>query len=359
MMTPIQHHKQADCLRRRHVDRMLLRLGPYVPLLGTLLAYTSMKQRGVDYSFAILTCGSLAIVGTLLCLTRRKLATNSKALFLVSMFMLMGMVAPWVKGFNTLGALSFVAGSLTAAMAAERKGALMYCGLVLTYFVIHVAMNPEVNGLWMLQFLAMMSMMVVAGIIIGDIVGSLRETVVDLSMKNEEALMRAERDRLTGAYNRKALEDHLGRLARATQSHPQNNAYVLFMDLDGFKAINDRHGHNVGDEALIAASQRIQAALRSTDMFARFGGDEFVAVVDLTDATISIEVVLYRILEAMNTPFSVGDGLAVSLGVSIGVTELVVQHEAATVTSILDRADRAMYQAKWSGKNRFVVYGRD
>jgi len=160
-------------------------------------------------------------------------------------------------------------------------------------------------------------------------------------------------DSLTGLPNRLLLADRLG---QAMVQAPRRGARmaVAYLDLDGFKAVNDTHGHDAGDALLAELSARMQKALRDGDTLARLGGDEFVAVlVDLPDFD-SGTPVLARLLEAVRQPVRVGDA-TLQVSASLGVS-LFPQSEDVDADQLLRQADQAMYQAKQSGKNRIHVF---
>ncbi|MFN3829089.1 MAG: EAL domain-containing protein [Tepidimonas ignava] len=172
--------------------------------------------------------------------------------------------------------------------------------------------------------------------------------------EHEQALQRiAHYDALTGLPNRVLLHDRL-RQAMARTRRSQRKLAVVFLDLDGFKGINDRHGHAVGDQLLVQLAQRMQQALRGGDTLGRLGGDEFVAVLqDLDDHTASIPV-LQRLLLAAATPVVV-DGHTLQVTASLGLA-FYPQHSDVDADQLLRQADQAMYQAKLSGKNRYHVF---
>jgi len=156
-------------------------------------------------------------------------------------------------------------------------------------------------------------------------------------------------DALTGLPNRVLLADRLQQAMLQTLRRDQSLA-VAYLDLDGFKAVNDRYTHGVGDELLIAIAQRMKAALRDGDTLARIGGDEFVAVlVDLENPQ-DCESVLQRLLLAAATPLTVGD-ILLQVSASIGVTRY--PQDASDADQLMRHADQAMYVAKLAGKNRY------
>jgi diguanylate cyclase (GGDEF)-like protein len=129
---------------------------------------------------------------------------------------------------------------------------------------------------------------------------------------------------------------------------------VAFLDLDGFKAINDTHGHAAGDLLLVALATRMKQALREGDTLARIGGDEFVAVlIDLEDAP-ACQPMLMRLLAAASQPTSFGD-LSLQVSASLGVA-FYQQTGELDAEQLLRQADQAMYQAKLAGKNRYCLF---
>ncbi|WP_394787630.1 EAL domain-containing protein [Rhodoferax sp.] len=159
-------------------------------------------------------------------------------------------------------------------------------------------------------------------------------------------------DALTSLPNRVLLADRL-QLAMVQSQRRSQSLAVAFLDLDGFKAVNDTHGHNMGDQLLIALAQRMKEALREGDSLARLGGDEFVAVMaDLGD-TSDCTPVLERLLRAAADPISIGK-VVLQLSASIGVT--VYPQDNADADLLMRHADQAMYLAKQAGKNRFHMF---
>lgn len=154
----------------------------------------------------------------------------------------------------------------------------------------------------------------------------------------------AHHDSLTGVLNRQGMDDALSRIA----PHADRSMALLCIDLDGFKQVNDIHGHGAGDLLLIQVAQRICAALRESDMVARMGGDEFVAVVrDMTPEEVA-PLVDRLIAVIAEEPFVLNDHANVCVGASIGFACL--PEDAASATELRLRADQALYEAKGAGK---------
>ena len=177
--------------------------------------------------------------------------------------------------------------------------------------------------------------------------------ITSLKEQQGELERMAHFDPLTNLANRLLLSDRL-RQGLANAHRRAQRLAVAYLDLDGFKAINDQHGHEVGDQLLTALAERMKNELREGDTLARIGGDEFVAVlIDLADDVNSVRL-LDRLLVAVAQPVLLGD-LSVQVSTSIGLT-FYPQAQPIDANQLLRQADQAMYQAKQSGKNRFHVF---
>jgi diguanylate cyclase (GGDEF)-like protein len=131
---------------------------------------------------------------------------------------------------------------------------------------------------------------------------------------------------------------------------------VCFIDLDGFKAVNDQYGHDAGDALLKEVALRMTVCMRVNDFVARLGGDEFVVILNDLESVSAIDVALRRLLDVLCKPISVGPDIEVTIGASIGVS--TYPEHGQDGDSLMHLADQAMYLAKRSGKNRFTVYSR-
>jgi diguanylate cyclase (GGDEF)-like protein/PAS domain S-box-containing protein len=187
----------------------------------------------------------------------------------------------------------------------------------------------------------------------GSVLGSLA-MVVDVTEQRaaEEALRRqALHDPLTGLPNRLMFMDRLTRAAARQERADGGVVAVLFLDLDSFKAVNDLHGHEVGDRLLVEVAARLERAVRATDTVARLGGDEFAVICEGADAA-TASLVASRVQEAFKDPVAVA-GERFPVGMSIGVA-LSPPYSA---DSLLRYADSAMYHAKATARGGVVAYG--
>lgn len=162
----------------------------------------------------------------------------------------------------------------------------------------------------------------------------------------------ASHDALTGLPNRMLLADRLEQAIAHARRTSQLLA-VCYLDLDGFKPINDSHGHEIGDRLLIAFASRVKQELREADTLARLGGDEFVIALSGLSSILQCEQILRRLMHIMSEPFLI-EGLALQVTASIGVT--VYPLDATDADSLLRHADQAMYQAKKLGKSTFAMH---
>ncbi len=182
-----------------------------------------------------------------------------------------------------------------------------------------------------------------------------QKDISDQMSQEAELAFHASHDALTGLPNRSLLEDRL--LQACEQAKRQGHqVVVLFIDLDGFKPVNDSLGHGVGDRVLIEVAKRLEGRVRAGDTLARFGGDEFVAVLnDVTSAEEAIPVI-ERILEVVARPYR-ADHLELTITASIGAT--INDGHITQATTLIQEADMAMYKAKSQGRNQYQWYTED
>ncbi|MBV8633226.1 MAG: diguanylate cyclase [Burkholderiaceae bacterium] len=159
----------------------------------------------------------------------------------------------------------------------------------------------------------------------------------------------AEHDPLTGLPNRRQLQDKL-ELAIAYAKRSGKKVAVMFIDLDGFKAVNDNMGHQAGDELLKVVAQRLRHATRSNDFVARLGGDEFVVVLSELDQLADATRLASKLNDLISQPVPLAEGVA-RISTSIGISLFPANGRSSA--ELLGKADDAVYQAKAAGKNQF------
>ncbi len=179
------------------------------------------------------------------------------------------------------------------------------------------------------------------------------EKTYELSEKNRELAHQALHDPLTGLPNRALVLDRAEQLIERTAPQLGTVAGALFIDVDGFKHVNDNYGHAAGDQLLRTVGERLRRSVREQDTVGRLGGDEFVVLSELKHGEATLNLLADRLTEVLREPVELEDGRkvssrTVSIGVAIGAY--------ADPDSLLRDADLALYAAKAAGKDRFVLY---
>ncbi|HST24375.1 MAG TPA: EAL domain-containing protein [Gaiellaceae bacterium] len=178
----------------------------------------------------------------------------------------------------------------------------------------------------------------------------LEQSVAKLTELESKLRHQALHDALTGLPNRRLFQARVDETVQRPRSAVSEPA-VLFIDLDGFKAINDDLGHAAGDELLVAFAERLRSNVRPEELPARLGGDEFAVLIESGTAEVAAEVA-ERLVDAVRNPFSI-HGRRLSVRLSIGIA---TAGETSTVEELLANADLAMYAAKTEGSSSYAVY---
>ena len=186
-------------------------------------------------------------------------------------------------------------------------------------------------------------------------VGAIGTDITESKKAEERIRHLATHDVLTGLPNRALGMDRLSQ-ALAMARRNVTMAALVFVDLDGFKGINDTHGHEAGDRVLKEVAGRLRACVRETDTVARFGGDEFLLVLTAMTDKAAVATVVAKVLESLSRSFAV-DGRVTPLGASIGIA--LYPGDGETPEELFRRADRAMYAAKAEGKNNYRFATRE
>lgn len=185
---------------------------------------------------------------------------------------------------------------------------------------------------------------------IGGVEGTVRDITETIQARDVLQHM-AMHDVLTGLGNRRSFEVRLKDALLRTRRSRVGGA-ILYFDLDGFKAVNDTHGHDVGDGVLRKVGKRLKTIARETDYVARIGGDEFCLVIEGAADLGAVERVAEKLIATLGDPYGV-DGHVLTLGVSVGVVSFDGSEAEEAIHALITRADQAMYQAKTAGGNTF------
>lgn len=177
---------------------------------------------------------------------------------------------------------------------------------------------------------------------------------ISTQSREDKLLTQAQYDNLTGLPNRILLQDRL-KTAIEKSNATGNTFWLAFLDLDRFKFINDSIGHNAGDIVLKAMAQRLKAVLSETDTIARFGGDEFIMILQHETTDHARMEILKSIIKASETPLII-EGNEIFISASIGIS--IYPDDGKTNEQVIKNADVAMYRAKEMGKNNFQFFTR-
>jgi two-component system cell cycle response regulator len=160
-------------------------------------------------------------------------------------------------------------------------------------------------------------------------------------------------DQLTGLFNRRYMTSHLDNLMASATKAGKPLSFVI-MDIDYFKAVNDTHGHDIGDEVLHEFAKRIGENVRGIDLACRYGGEEFVVVMPETDSGFAYAVAERLRKSIETTPIAISRAPGkINITISIGIAASEGEHD--TADALLRRADQALYSAKRNGRNRVVA----
>jgi diguanylate cyclase (GGDEF)-like protein len=305
---------------------------------------------------------ALGVLVACVFLVRRRLSTGFKLGLIVGTF--------WVIGGTGIATMGLIGSSawwlslsvlLISALYSVRAGVF---AALLTLGVTLVAANGFIEGWLVLPFDAnayiqtasawgnVVVAVVLLPLLVFSTVTSFHRSTVQLleEVDAQRELIRqlATHDELTGVPTLRLATDRLEQaMLGATRSGGM--VAVLFIDLDGFKAVNDTHGHDAGDALLKAVAQRCRQVVRADDTIARKGGDEFIAILKEVEDPQAARTLAQRILDALSTPVAYGSH-HLRVGASVGVA--VFPEHAATADELIRAGDGAMYEAKRSGTNQ-------
>ena len=211
--------------------------------------------------------------------------------------------------------------------------------------VLYRAMQLEADEIYALPLLLCLTLVFVSKIT------TAQAEIQRIVNMEEQPQHRTQGDLLTGLPNRAQLLERVARVVQYVQYNPTFRFAIMFVDLDGFKPINDRLGHKAGDAVLRHVARVFQSCLRQGDLVGRYGGDEFIFLLNQVNDPSEATAIAERVLARLQAPIDVGE--PVTVGASIGLAFNTNMNE--TGEELIRDADQAMYRAKGQGKNRYVI----
>ena len=320
-------------------------------LVGLLFRLvTTPGGRSPAFRLLVTSMGLLAVADTLLtALNLTAWGSTSQLDFL------------WLLSYATCGAAALHP-SMVALTAPSKPEPVRFTRARLVTLGLAALVPPGVLGLQAALGVPLDVWAVVAGsvAVFGLVIARMKLSLDQIQTANEEREVarlalahQAAHDSLTGLPNRtQATFLMRGALSRAQRTG--SLVGLLFVDLDGFKQVNDTLGHAAGDEVLVTAGRRMQECVRAGDVVSRFGGDEFVVLLEPVDEEASAVAVAERLVAALSEPIVLGSGREVGIGASVGVA--IAQDGAVDPDRVVLEADVAVYRAKVGGRGRVEVF---
>ena len=262
-------------------------------------------------------------------------------------------IGPYLPFFWFIGAfVLLIQGGLTSLpmnFLSLSLGVGGVIGLVILRQIITLSVNNRLHG----QLKNTLGSLQIQTIELGKTNLELQNEIAERERVERQLSYNALHDAMTGLANRTLFLDRLGQAIEHTKRRAEYAYAVLFIDLDQFKVVNDSLGHLIGDQLILLVAQRLKDSLRSSDTIARFGGDEFEILLDVTGAEKTVLTVTDKIQEVIRLPFRI-EGHEVYITASIGVLVSLEGYDLAE--DVLRDADLAMYQAKALGKGRSEIF---
>lgn len=353
---------RLSVIRHALIERIWLSLFAISLLAAPASALRSLATGWQPIYSVHLGLGALVVIFFLL---RRRLSPRYEALAVMMLFWSIGFVGLFLLGLVGAGIWWLVVSALLMSTLYSVRAGIITMIVVLLLIVVagigftsgFLALHFDANA-YVRSPASWLTVFVVTGVmplIIFQAVASLQTMTIGLLKEVDSQRQRIEalasHDELTGVPLRRLAMD---RLEQALLSVPRTRQRIalMYVDLDGFKAINDLHGHEAGNIVLQAAAARFSSAVRSEDTVARLGGDEFVAIlrgVNEADAALRIA---QKMLAALNAPIAYRDR-SLSVGASIGIA--ISADHGGGADELIHAADTAMYEAKRAGTNQVRV----
>ncbi len=355
---PLGLEKSLQTLRLSLIDQLITGIF-VVAIVGTPMSVSRSLSTGWMPLYTFHVALALAVVGVFL--ARRRLSDSFKIAVVLGSFWTVGVVGLFTLGLVGAGYWWLVVSSLLVSLLYSVRAGVLMAAVVLVLIII-AAMGfiqgwltlPLDANTYIRSPTAWITLAIATSLMplmIFRAIAALHATTIGLLRKLDEqrqaiALL-ATHDELTGVPTMTLAMD---RLTQAVLSHRRDGekVAVFFIDLDGFKSVNDAHGHAAGDHALRTTVQRLQAVMRAEDTLARIGGDEFLAIHSGIPGALNAIAIARKLVACLTEPMTF-EGQSITVGASIGIA-LSPDH-GTHANELIRAADAAMYDAKRAGRN--------
>ena len=357
--SPFKHHVKG--LLDNFCNQMLGGL-IFFAVLSYPMALMQWQVTGFLPIYGVYTLVNLLIIFTTI--MRNKLSVNYKGFVIASCFALLGLAGTYTYGLASGSLVFVIACSFFCSHIWGRNIALIVTGIYLALLCVIAALyifgildnaedlNSYVDTYkgWLTALLPAALLVIVLISTTTELLANQKELAEDLFKQKVEVEHLANHDKLTGLPSLRLAEEHLEKAISDAAQHG-SKAALLYLDLDGFKGINDNFGHDAGDHVLVTVAQRLKHAVRNTDSCCRIGGDEFLIIIPEIHDLEPIRALCQRLINSIQQTIRFKDN-DMQIGISIGVA--LYPDNAHNAKSLRKSADEAMYQIKNSGKNNFA-----
>ncbi|WP_434354916.1 GGDEF domain-containing protein [Parasalinivibrio latis] len=351
--------KNHEATTQEKLVNFILTLGSAYAVLVMIITTVRATEFGFDLVYFVDLLTVVAVCAVAVC--RHRIKTRPKAylvIFIICTNFFTNFVASGpMAGSTVLFPLSiFVVAMIFKKRTTVRFIKFVAVSISLLAYVFSQHLLTTTNSLdtlirsethWLVYVFCMIMFFVVTGYALHTYREEHRILIDKLQRQQEMIEWQANHDNLTGLPNYELAQRYFDQV----QQSDYVKATVLFIDLDGFKKVNDTYGHDTGDHCLKVVARRMRRHLPETDLVCRVGGDEFLIVLNHVNNEIHIDRIVDRILDALNDPIT-HDEHSFHIGASIGIA--VVPNYKITLDHIRTIADQAMYDAKRQGKNQAV-----
>jgi diguanylate cyclase (GGDEF)-like protein len=356
--------KYEKAWKEKSINHLLIGLS----IFGTFAFLASiLRAENAGIQISHLVHASLYSLVLLITFFRKQLSTALKANFIIIGTTLISFVGIYNWGLYSASYFWLLVTPLLLTLFFSYKHALIFIGLTVVFLMLSAYMYhteqwtmpidadeyQKMYSSWATVIFGDLIMMVMLVILLSNMRKRITELISNLEEQQHKISQRADFDDLTGLTVFRVLSTKLTGMLKA-QHRDKRHIAVFFMDLDGFKRINDSYGHYAGDMVLKEVALRMKACLRDEDVLCRMGGDEFVALCSSSEnKPLEVELIANRLLDAVSIPIAFESSL-LTVGVSIGIA-VDDDSSAMDAEDMVKKADDAMYEVKRAGKHFYKL----